>query len=52
MKKEELKQIYKDWYTGADEKIRYSDFLCACYEEELTDKEIEEIGYEVKKEIK
>lgn len=47
MKREELKQIYKDWYTGADEKMKYSDFLCACYEEKLTDEEIEEIKEEI-----
>ena len=50
MTREELKKMYKDWMVGADETIKYSDFLVKCFDANLTDEEISLLEEETKKE--
>ena len=50
MTREELKKMYKDWMTGADETIKYSDFLAECFDLGLTHEEIDLIETEAKTE--
>jgi len=40
--KEKLIKMYIDWSTGADETLKMSDWLCACFDSDISPDEIEE----------
>ena len=41
---EKLVGMYIDWTTGADDTIRMSDWLCACFDADIDPDEVEEAG--------
>lgn len=43
MTREEIRQMYLEWAFGADETIRQSDVMCACYENGFSYNEIAEM---------
>lgn len=44
MKRKELIKMYIDWTTRADDEIKMSDWLCACFEADIDPDEIQELG--------
>lgn len=49
MTKEEIIRMCVDWMTGADDELKMSDWLCACFEAGIDEDEIQE---EAEKRIK
>lgn len=47
----EIKKMYVDWMTGADDEIRQSDYLKAVFDLGLTDEEIDKLEREAEKEL-
>ena len=47
MTKEEIAKMYIDWTTGADETIKQSDYMRACFDEGYSVEEIEKLGNEI-----
>ncbi len=48
--KEKLIKMYIDWSTGADETLKMSDWLCACFDADIDPDEIEEEAEKILKE--
>lgn len=49
MTKEELIKMCFDWMTGADDTIKMSDWLYACFDADIDPDEIEELAEKILK---
>lgn len=49
MTREELIKMYLDWATGADETIKMSDWLSACFDSDIDPDEIEKLAEKILK---
>ena len=41
MTKEQIIKMCVDWMTGADDELKMSDWLCACFDADIDEDEVE-----------